>query len=166
MKPIPLDDRLPGLYDPENVRSWRLTKAAIFVLIAVGAVVWLAVDQRRASAQREIARSGATVQGRVTELDSQRGGQLLAISYEFTSQGAPYAIEKRPVGDFHGLTKGGPITISFDPSDPRRCVTAHDLTHARFGWSPFLFGGVIVIMMVIGPPIVRPWKSPTRRFSM
>ena len=32
MKPIPLDDRLPGLYDPENVRSWRLTKASWAVL--------------------------------------------------------------------------------------------------------------------------------------
>ncbi len=149
MSPIPLDDRLPGLYDPEQVRSWRITKAAIYFLIAVGAIIWVAVDQGRAASQRELARGGATVQGRVTELDTQRGGQKRALSYEFSVHGARYVAEKRPVGDFGGLAVGGPITVSYDPADPQRCVTAPEFTHVRFGWTPYLFCGVIVVLMAL-----------------
>jgi len=162
MTPIPLDDRLPGLYDPEHVRSWRMTKAAVFFLIAVGAVVWMVVDQRRAASQRELARSGATVEGRVTELDSQRGGQMLAISYEFTCNGSRYVAEKRRVGEFKGLSRGGPVTVSYDPSNPNRCVTAHELTHSRFGWTPFLYCGVIVIMMTLAGIQARRVLQPKR----
>ncbi len=149
MARIPLDDRLPGLTDPEQVRSWRLTKAAIYFLIAAGAVVWVVVDQRRAASQRELARSGATVQGRVTELDSQRGGQKLTLSYEFTLNGSCYVAEKRPVGEFGGLVLGGSVRVTYDPADPHRCVTAQELTHVRFGGTPYLFCGLIVVLMAL-----------------
>lgn len=147
MNPIPLDDRLPGLYEPENLRSWRLTKAAIYFLIAAGAIAWLVVDQHRAAAQRELRKSGASIQARVTELESQKGGLLLAISYGFTANGAAVEVRHRKVGDFGGLASGGPVTVWFDPSDPYRCVTENELRHSRFGWTPYLFSGVIVLMM-------------------
>jgi len=164
MKRIPLDDRLPGLTDPEQVRSWRLTKAAVFFLIAVGVIVWLVVDQRKAAGQRELSRSGLAIQGRVTQLDSQRGGRFMAISYQFTHHSVVYEIQQRRVGDFNGLVSGGPVTVSIDPSNPLRCVTANELTHARFGWTPWLFGGVIVLMMTLAGvqayKVLQPSRDP------
>jgi hypothetical protein len=164
MPKIPLDDRLPGFDDPEQVRSWRLTRAAIFFLIAAGAIAWVAVDQWRAAARRRLARSGATIQGRVTELDFQRGGQVLAISYEFSCNGTSYVARKRPVGDFKGLWAGGPVTVSYDPSDPQRCVTAAELAHVRYGWTPYLFCAVIVVMMILAGiqayQVLQPRREP------
>jgi hypothetical protein len=133
--------------DSENVRSWRLTKAAVFILIAVAAVVWLIVDQRRAAAQQELTKSGAPIQGTVRDMEVLRGGQVLRLSYGFVVNGAPVEIRDRKVGDFNGLLPRGPIAVWYDPSDPSRCITRNELTHARFGWTPYLFGGIIVLMM-------------------
>ncbi len=143
---MPLD-AVSRQIDPENVRSWRLTKAAVFVLIAVAAIVWLIVDQRRAAALQALTTSGTPVQGTVRDMEVLRGGQLLRLSYGFTVNGIPYEIRDRKVGDFDGLQPKGPIPVWIDPSDPARCVTRNELSHARFGWTPYLFGGVIVIMM-------------------
>ena len=143
---MPLD-AVSRQIDPESVRSWRLTKALVFVLIAVGAVTWLVVDQRRAAALQGLRNSGASVQGTVRGMEIQRGGQVLRLSYGFVVNGAPYEIRDRKVGDFNALQTKGPITVWFDPSDPARCVTQNELTHARFGWTPWLYGGVIVVMM-------------------
>jgi len=140
-------DAVSRQMDPENVRSWRLTKAAVFVLIAVAAVAWLIVDQRRAAALQGLTKTGASVQGTVRDMEVLRGGQVLRLSYGFTVNGTPYEIRDRKVGDFNGLQRKGPIAVWYDPSDPGRCVTQNELTHARFGWTPYLFGGVIVVMM-------------------
>lgn len=147
MKPVPLDDRLPGLYDPENLRSWRLTKVAVFALIALAAVVWLVVDQRRAAALQAVRQTGSSVVGRVTEVESRRGGQVRVISYSFSVQGTSYGIVGRKAGGFDGLESGGSITVWYDPRNPERCVTDLELTHARFGWTPWMFGALIVLMM-------------------
>lgn len=133
--------------DDENARSWRLTKVAVFALIAVAAIVWLIVDQRRAAALQEIPKTGTAVQGRVAGMDLRRGGQLLLVSYRFVVGDATLEIRDRRVGDFTGLVGGGPVTVWYDPKDPQRCVIANELTHVRFGWTPYLFGGVIVVMM-------------------
>jgi len=143
---MPLD-AVSRQIDPENVRSWRLTKAAVFGLIALGAVVWLFVDQRRASAQQELTKTGVSIQGTVRNMELQRGGQVLRLSYGFVVNGAPVEIRDRKVGDFNGLQPKGPIAVWYDPSDPVRCITRNELSHARFGWTPYLFGAVIVIMM-------------------
>lgn len=155
-------DKIPHLYDPENTRSWRLTKAAIFVLIGVGAIVWLAIDQREAAAQQELSRSGAAAQGKVVELESLRGGQHLTLSYEYRVNGNTYGILKRRVGDFNGLASGGPVTVWYDPSDPRHCVTHNELSHTRFGWTPYLFGGAIVLMMGLAAFQARQILQPNR----
>src|SRR5690348_1442817 len=128
---MPLD-AVSRQVDPENVRSWRLTKAAVFILVAVAAVVWLVVDQRRASALQALTKTGVPVQGTVRDMEVQRGGQVLRLSYGFTVNGAPYEIRDRKVGDFDGLQRKGPIAVWYDPSDPGRCVTQNELTHARF----------------------------------
>jgi hypothetical protein len=157
-------DHIPRLQDPEQVRSWRLTKAAIYILIGVGAIVWLIVDQRRAAAQRELFRSGTPIQGRVVELESLRGGQHLTLSYGFQVQDTSYEIRKRRVGDFNGLNPGGTLTVWYDPSDPRRCVAANELSHVRFGWTPYLYGGVIVLMMGLAAHqawrVLQPAREP------
>ena len=143
---MPLD-AVSRQVDPENVRSWRLTKAAVFALIAIAAVVWLVVDQRRAAALQALTKTGASVQGTVRDMEVQRGGQVLRLSYGFVVNGAPYEIRDRKVGDFNGLQPKGPIAVWYDPSEPGRCVTQNELSHARFGWTPYLFGGAIVILM-------------------
>ena len=149
--------------DPENLRSWRLTKAAIFALIGVGAVVWLILDQRDASRQQQLLKTGTEVQGKVTDVESNRGGQHLTVSYEFTSNGATQRIDKRRVGDFTGLSHGGPVTVWVDPADPRRCVIRNELSHVRFGWTPYLYGGFIVIMMGLAAVQARKVLQPARR---
>jgi len=148
--------------DPENVRSWRLTKAAIYALIGVGAIVWLVVDQRRAAAQQALVKTGTSVQGSVTDLESLRGGQILTASYEFRANGAEIRVPKRRVGDFNGLVRGGPVTVWIDPADPQRCVIQNELTHVRFGWTPYLYGGVIVAMMGLAAFQARKVLQPAR----
>jgi hypothetical protein len=155
-------DRVAGMIDPENARGWRLTKAAVFALIAVAAVVWLIVDQRRAAAQQALLRTGVQVQGTVREMEVQRGGQVLRLAYGFTVDGKPYEVRFRKVGDFDGLQPKGPIAVWYDPADPFRCITKNELTHARFGWTPYLFGGVIVVMMVLAARQARQVLQPPR----
>ena len=140
-------NHVAGMIDPENAQGWRLTKAAVFSVIALAAVVWLIVDQRSAAAQQKLLTTGASVQGKVREMESQRGGQILTLAYGFTVDGKPYEVRNRKVGDFNGLLPKGPITVWYDSSDPLRCITRNELSHARFGWTPWLFGGVIVLMM-------------------
>lgn len=135
------------MIEPDSDRSWRLTRAAVFALIGVAAIVWLVVDQRTAAAQQKLLTSGVRVQGTVREMESQRGGQILRLAYGFTVDGKPVEVRDRKVGGFEGLVPKGPITVWYDPSDPFRCITRNELTHARFGWTPYLFGAVIVLMM-------------------
>jgi hypothetical protein len=149
-------------FDPENLRSWRLTKAAIFALIGVGAVVWLVVDQREAFRQKQLLETGTAVQGKVTGVESKRGEQHLTVSYEFTADGVTRRIDRRRVGDFTGLAHGGPVTVWIDPADPRRCVIRNELSHARFGWTPYLYGGVIVVMMGLAAVQARKVLQPAR----
>lgn len=148
--------------DPENVRSWRLTKAAIFALVGVGAIVWLVVDQRDAKKQQELLKTGTAIQGKVTDVESKRGGQHLTVSYEFTAGGATHRVDGRRVGDFNGLAHGGPVTVWVDPADPRRCVIQNELSHVRFGWTPYLYGAVIVVMMALAALQARKVLQPAR----
>jgi hypothetical protein len=148
--------------DPENLKSWRLTKAAIFALIGLGAVVWLVFDQRDAFRQKQLLDTGTAVQGKVTGVESKRGEQNLTVSYEFTAGGVTRRIDRRRVGDFTGLADGGPVTVWIDPADPRRCVIRNELSHARFGWTPYLYGGVIVIMMGLAAAQARRVLQPAR----
>lgn len=149
-------------FDPENLRSWRLTKAAIFALIGVGAVVWLVVDQRDASRQKRLLETGTPVHGRVTDVESKRGEQHLTVSYEFTADGVTRRVDKRRVGDFTGLAPGGPVTVWVDPADPRRCVIRNELSHVRFGWTPYLYGGFIVVLMGLAAAQARKVLQPAR----
>ena len=158
---MPLD-AVSRQIDPENVRSWRLTKAAVFLLIAAAAVVWLIVDQRRAAAQQGLTKTGASIQGTVRDMEVLRGGQVLRLSYGFVVNGASYEIRDRKVGDFNGLQHKGPIAVWYDPADPARCITQNELTHARFGWTPWLFGGIIVLMMGLAAFQARQVLQPRR----
>ena len=112
-------------------------------------MVWLVLDQRDASRLQQLVKTGTAVQGKVTDAESKRGGQHLTVSYEFAANGATHRIDQRRVGDFNGLTRGGPVTVWIDPTDPRRCVIQNELSHVRFGWTPYLYGGVIVAMMAL-----------------
>ena len=152
--------------DPENLRSWRFTKAAIFALIGIGAVVWLIVDQRDARRQRDLLKTGTAIQGKVTDFESQRGGQHLTVSYEFYVDGAMLRIDKRRVGDFNGLGRGGPVTVWYDPAQPARCVIHNELSHVRFGWTPYLYGGVIVVMMGLAALQARQVLQPHRESAI
>jgi len=136
-------------FDPENVRSWRLTKAAVFALIGIGAIVWVIRDKRDAARQEALLQTGTSVQGKVTAFDSRRGGQYLTVSYEFSANGAVHRIDQRRVGDFNNLGPNGPVEVWYDPADPKRCVIRNELSHVRFGWTPYLYGGVIVVMMAL-----------------
>jgi hypothetical protein len=155
-------DAIAHQMDPENARSWRLTKAAIFALIGAGAIVWLCVDQRRAAGQQELLKTGAATQGKVVDLESLRGGQILTLTYEFPVSGAMLRIDKRRVGDFNGLAKGGPIEVWYNPAHPAQCVTRNELSHVRFGWTPYLYVGVIVVMMGLAALQARSVFQPPR----
>jgi len=152
--------------DPENARSWRLTKASIFALIGIGAIVWVILDKRDAARQEGLLRTGTSVQGEVTGFEDRRGGQHLTVSYEFSANGATHRIDKRRVGDFNGLAPDGPVVVWFDPADPRRCVIRNELSHVRFGWTPYLYGGVIVIMMGLAAFQARQVLQPNRDSAM
>lgn len=150
-----LDDRPPRLDDPD--RSWQLTRIAVFALIAVAAVGWLVVNQRRVAALRSLTKTGRMATGHVLAMDSQRGDRVLTISYAFQVNGVAYRIEGRKVGDFEGLGLKGMITVWYDPADPMNCVTHNEVTHARFGWTPWLFAGLVVVMM--GLASAQAWKA-------
>jgi uncharacterized protein DUF3592 len=158
-------DPVAGQMDPENLRSWRLTKAAVFALIGIGAIVWLVLDQRDAARQQDLVKTGTATQGKVVDMESRRGGQHLTLSYEFWVNGATLRIAKRRVGDFNGLGGGGPVTVWYDPSDPTRCVTHNELSHVRFGWTPYLYGGVIAVIMGLAAwqarQVLQPNREPT-----
>jgi len=140
-------DRLPGLYDPENLRGWRLVKALIFLALGAGVIVFLVVSQRRAAALESLTRAGTAVQGRVLGCTAERGDRVLRISYEFTVGGTTVEIRDRLVGDFDGLAPPGPVQVWYDPADPRRCITPNELRHFRHGVTPYFFGALIAILM-------------------
>jgi hypothetical protein len=132
---------------PEHAPNWRRVKATIFLLIGMGAIGWLLVDQRRAGLLRNLPSSGTRVEGRVKEMKTLRGGNLLTLGYEFSVAGSPYEILDRKVADFDGLQPKGAIEVWLDPSDPRTCITRNELRHARFGKTPLLFAGLVVLVM-------------------
>lgn len=156
-------DKIPGLYDPESVRGWRLIKAVTYLALGVGIIVYLIASQRRASAQETLTRTGTSIQGRVYGCTAERGDRVLRITYAFTVGDNTVDIRDRLVGDFVGLKPPGPIQVWYDPADPRRCITPNELRHAQHGVTPYLFGGLIVIMM--GLAAVQAWQilQPGRR---
>jgi hypothetical protein len=157
-------DRLSGLYDPENLRGWRLTKALIFLALGVGIIVFLVLSQRRAAALEALSRTGTAVQGRVLGCTSERGDRVLRITYAFTVGGDTLDIHDRLVGDFDGLQPPGPIQVWYDPENPRRCVTPNELRHSRHGVTPYLFGAIIAIMMALSAwqawQVLQPGRRP------
>jgi len=150
-------DRPPGLDDPESVRGWRLIKAAIYLALGVGILVVLIISQRRAAVQESLTRTGTAVQGRVYGCTAERGDRVLRITYAFTVDANTVDVRDRLVGDFEGLKPPGPIQVWYDPADPRSCVTPNQLRHAQHGVTPYLFGGLIVIMM--GLSAYQAWQT-------
>lgn len=164
MSAAPHSHGLSGQLDPEHALGWRRTKAVVFFLIAAGALVWAAAGQWRAASDRALARTGAKTQGRVTELDSRRGGQVLRLSYEFTVNGTRIVAEKRAAGDLQGLATGGPIAVTYDPMDPARCITPQELTDSRFSRTPMLFAAVAAVLMTLAGiralRVLQPGREP------
>ncbi len=133
--------------NPEQSRGWRRVKALIFLLIGMSAIGWLVVDQRRAGVLRNLTSTGTLVQARIKEMNTHRGGNLLTLCYEFSAGGPPVEIRDRKVADFDGLEPQGTVDVWYDPADPPSCVTRNELRHPRYGATPFLFAGLIVLVM-------------------
>ncbi len=147
---------------PEHSRGWRRIKALIFLLIGLSALGWLVYDQRRAGVRRGLTSTGTLVQARIKEMNSQRGGNVLTLCYEFSAGGSPYEIRDRKVADFDGLEAKGLIDVWYDPADPRSCVTRNELRHPRYGATPFLFAGLIVLVMAAAALATRRVVQPAR----
>ena len=147
---------------PEHTRGWRRVKALIFLLIGVSAIGWLVYDQRRAGVLRNLASTGTLVQARIKEMNTHRGGNLLTLCYEFSAAGSPVEIRDRKVADFDGLEAKGLIDVWYDPADPRSCVTRNELRHPRYGATPFLFAGLIVLVMAAAALQTRRETQPAR----
>lgn len=147
---------------PEHAPSWRRVKAVVFLLIGMAAIGWLLIDQRRAGVLRGLPSTGTRVEGRVKEMNTHRGGNLLTLCYEFSVGGSPYEIRDRKVADFDGLQPKGPIEVWLDPSDPRTCITRNELRHARFGKTPLLFAGLVVLVMAAAALQTRNPIPPVR----
>lgn len=154
--------KIPELFNPERSRSWRRVKAAVFLLIGMGAIGWLLVDQRRAGVLRNLTSTGTLVQARIKEMNTHRGGNLLTLCYEFSAGGSPVEIRDRKVADFDGLEPQGRIDVWYDPADPRSCVTRNELRHPRYGATPFLFAGLIVLVMAAAALQARREIQPSR----
>lgn len=151
-----------GQYAPEHARGWRRVKAIVFLLIGLGALGWLVVDQRKAAGLRSLPSTGTLVQARVKEMNSYRGGNILTLNYEFSVGSVSVDVRERKVADFEGLQLKGPIDVWYDPSDPERCITRNELRHARFGGTPFLFAGLVVLVMAAAALQTRSAIQPKR----
>jgi hypothetical protein len=149
-------------YSPEHAQGWRRVKALVFLVIGIAAIGWLLVDQRRAGVLRALPSTGTRVEGRVKEMNTHRGGNLLTLCYEFSVGGSPYEIRDRKVADFDGLQPKGAIEVWLDPSDPRTCITRNELRHARFGKTPLLFAGLVVLVMAAAALQTRTVIAPPR----
>jgi hypothetical protein len=156
---MPID---PTPYAPEHAQSWRRVKAVVFLVIGIAAIGWLLVDQRRAGVLRALPSTGTRVEGRVKEMNTHRGGNLLTLCYDFSVGGSPYEIRDRKVADFDGLQPKGAIEVWLDPSDPRTCITRNELRHARFGKTPLLFAGLVVLVMAAAALQTRKPLQPAR----
>jgi hypothetical protein len=148
--------------NPEHSRSWRRVKALIFLLIGMSAIGWLVFDQRRAGVLRNLTSTGTLVQARIKEMNTHRGGNLLTLCYEFSAGGSAVEIRDRKVADFDGLQPQGTIDVWYDPADPRSCVTRNELRHPRYGATPFLFAGLIVLVMAAAALQTRREIQPAR----
>src|SRR5580765_573600 len=104
-------DKIPGLYDPESVRGWRLIKAFIYLGLGIGMIVFLVVSQKRAAAQEALTKTGTAIEGRVYKCWAERGDRVLRITYAFTINGNTFDIRDRLVGDFDSLKPPGPIQV-------------------------------------------------------
>jgi len=155
-------ERSPERVDPEHGVNWRRVKALLFLLIGTATIAWLIVDQHRAGALRNLPSTGILVQGRVQEMNTHRGGNLLTLCYRFSAGGAPQEIRDRKVADFDGLQPQGAIDVWYDPADPRICVTRQELRHPRFGGTPFLFAGLVVLVMAAAALQARRGIPPGR----
>lgn len=149
-------------YEPEHALSWRRVKTIVFLLIGLATIGWLLVDQRRAGHLRSLTSTGTRVRARVKEINSYRGGNILMLCYEFSLGSTAYEIRDRKVADFEGLQPRGPIDVWVDPDDPQTCVTRNELRHARFGATPLLFAGLIVLVMAAAALQSRQAAQPAR----
>ena len=139
-------DRLPWLYDSESVRGWQFLKAILFIVLGVGALLWM-LFHKEVSA-KELMETGTRIEGRVYRMETLQNGRE-RIAYGFTVGSNVYNISERLAADCNGLSKLGPITVWYDPADPHRCTTEHEvrLEEAKPGriWL-VLF---LVVMMVL-----------------
>ena len=149
-------------YAPEHAPSWRRLKAIVFLVIGMAAIGWLLLDQRRAGVLRALPTTGTRVEGRVKEMNTHRGGNLLTLCYEFSVGGSPYEIRDRKVADFDCLQPKGAIEVWHDPSNPWTCITRNELRHARFGKTPLLFAGLVVLVMAAAALQTRNPTPPLR----
>jgi hypothetical protein len=155
--------------DPEQEAARGCMRGVLFIVVGIGLVAYLIVDQLRASGQRALLQSGARVEGNVISLrveKGRRGTEIYRLSYAYSVAGRGYVVNDRAVGGLHiperNLSnlfedpwKGRPITVWYDRSDPSRCVTEAELQIARHGMQPYLVGLIIVFGIVLSVLVIR-----------
>jgi len=139
-------DKLPGLYDSESVRGWRLIKAGLYFILGAGFLVWMLLHP--AKSPKELLDRGTLIEARVYRIDRDKKDRDL-ISYGFTIEGNTYSIENRRVADTDGLTKLGPIDVWYDPGNPNYCVTRNELRYHEQQPGRIWGFGVIAVMMLL-----------------
>jgi hypothetical protein len=117
-------DRVPGLYDPESVRGWQLIKSVGAFIVCTVFLVWLLFHWPKPP--DHLINTGIQVEGRVYEVQSLQNGKE-RISYGFMADGSTISIKDRSVNDLDGVQRLGPITVWFNPANPRDCITPNEL---------------------------------------
>jgi hypothetical protein len=151
-------NRLPGLYDSESVKGWRLIKAVIFLFIGGSFLVWNLTHPTESKA--DLQKRGTLVEGRLYKTGKYK--RVDWISYGFTVGESLVSIEERPVADLDGLTLLAPISVWYDPADPRKCVTEHEVRLEESRPGRFWLYPVLLLMMALSGYQIYAIFSPRR----
>lgn len=126
----------------EGRRAGHFIKAAIYVLMSFGMLIWLIFGaESRAALQKR----GVRVEGTVYKAESLPNGRE-RITYAFPANGGMIVVEDRPVADLLAAVRLGPIPVWYDPVDPQKCVTPNELRLESGGSKIFAAVFMLVLM--------------------
>ena len=155
-------NRLPGLYDSESVKGWRLIKAVVYFIVGAGFLVWSLTHPTESKA--DLQKRGTLVEGRLYKTGKYKRTDW--ISYGFKVGEDLVSIEERPVADLDGLTLQAPISVWYDPADPRKCVTQNEVRHEESRPGRFWLYPVLLLMMAMAGYQIYSIFSPGRSATL
>jgi hypothetical protein len=117
--------RISTIESPKLSRSWNTYCFLLFAAMWNGMLVWMVwMVLRDAQSWRRLASHGTAVLGRITDkqMVHSRGWKYI-LTYRFPGDGAEQEatmwVRRR---DFEAIQVGQPVTVVFDPADPKNSL--------------------------------------------